>query len=99
MSVTENLMNQKVSRRTAIRGAAVGGAGLAAAALIGCSDDDGDSGFSGDGLTGGDLVVGTGNDLNPKGVPFRLQASTTGMVVAAVFATLLRYEEKIEVTP
>ena len=25
MSVTENLMNQKVSRRTAIRGAAVGG--------------------------------------------------------------------------
>ena len=44
-------------------------------------------------MTGGDLVVGVNNDLNPQGVPFRLQASTTGMVVAHVFGTLLRYED------
>ena len=106
-----------VSRRSMLRGTAVGAAGLAGAALIGCGSDDdddgGDDGGDGGGdatqtpggstataapteepQSGGDLVVGTNNDLNPQGVPFRLQASTTGMVVAHVFSTLLRYEER-----
>jgi peptide/nickel transport system substrate-binding protein len=91
-------INQPISRRTAIRGAALGGAGLAAAALIGCSSDD-DAGFSSDGLTGGELIVGVGNDLNPKGVPYRLQASTTGMVVRHAFGTLLQYDEELKAEP
>lgn len=35
-----NYLKRRVSRRTALRGAAVGAAGLAGAALIGCGDDD-----------------------------------------------------------
>ncbi|WP_256868282.1 ABC transporter substrate-binding protein, partial [Candidatus Entotheonella palauensis] len=39
------------------------------------------------------------NDLNPKGVPYRLQASTTGQTVGTVFSTILRYTTSLDPTP
>ncbi len=47
----------RISRRSALRGAAVGAAGLAGAALIGCGDDDGGGDSGGDG-GGGDGAAG-----------------------------------------
>ena len=37
------MLQERTSRRTLLRGAALGGAGLAAAALVGCGDDDDDA--------------------------------------------------------
>ncbi len=47
------LSQQRLSRRGALRGAAVGAAGLAGAALIGCGDDDDDDDDDDDGGGGG----------------------------------------------
>jgi len=41
-----NILNGRVSRRTFLRGSALGGVGLATAAVIGCDDDDDDDSAS-----------------------------------------------------
>src|SRR5688572_2224887 len=43
MSLTTSSLGRRITRRTALKGGAIGAAGLAGAALIGCSDDDGGS--------------------------------------------------------
>lgn len=55
-----NLGQNRLSRRGALRGAAVGVAGLAAAALIGCGDDDDDDDGGGGGGGGGSTATPTG---------------------------------------
>ena len=42
MDGEKNYWSNRVSRRTALRGGAIGAAGLVGAALIGCGDDDDD---------------------------------------------------------
>ena len=59
------------SRRTLLRGAVLGGAGLAAAALIGCGDDDDDDDDGGGG--GGGTATPTATEA-PAAGPFRPQS-------------------------
>ena len=58
---------RRVSRRSMLRGAGVGAAGLAGAALIGCGDDDDDDdGGGGGGGGGGGATTATTDENAPK---------------------------------
>lgn len=50
--------HSRVSRRSMLRGAAIGSAGLAGAVLIGCGDDEGDGGGGSGGGGGGEVAAG-----------------------------------------
>ncbi len=86
---------QSVSRRTFMQGSLAVGAGLAGTAWLG----PGEATAADEPKRGGTLSVGGINDLNPKGVPYRLQASTTGQTVGTVFSTILRYTDSLNPTP
>lgn len=62
----ETWRRRRVSRRTALRGAAVGGVGIAAAATIGCGDDDDDDDDDASGTPGGAASPGAGQQGQPK---------------------------------
>ncbi|MDA1061534.1 MAG: ABC transporter substrate-binding protein, partial [Chloroflexi bacterium] len=69
---TDRWWTTGVSRRTLLRGSVLGGAGLAAAALIGCGDDDDDEVDAVTAPTtgadaGGGADAGTGGDETPAG--------------------------------
>ena len=68
-----------MSRRSLLRGVAVGGAGLAAAALIGCGDDDGDDSTP----AGAATAAGT---QSATAAPAPPQAATTAPAQAATTA-------------
>ncbi|MBM4414691.1 MAG: ABC transporter substrate-binding protein [Chloroflexi bacterium] len=66
-------MSRRVGRRALLRTSALGGAGLAAVALIGCgSDDEGDSGASGGPSAGATTVAAQldGVDVGGKRIPY-----------------------------
>ena len=89
-----------LSRRTFVRGTLAAGAGLTGAAWFGSGHREAHAKAekAATPKRGGTLQVGGINDLNPKGVPFRLQASTTGQVVPTVFGGLLRYTDSLTPT-
>ncbi len=100
----ERLWADRISRRSLLRGAALGGVGLATAAVIGCDDDDDDddgassSGGGGGGTrTTGSFTVG----IASRSVPNLDPNSTvnTGPVYGALFDQLVRLDENAGLQP
>ncbi len=62
-------MSNQVNRRSLLRGVALGSIGLAGAALIGCSDDEGDASTDATGTAGATEAAGTADATQVSDVP------------------------------
>jgi peptide/nickel transport system substrate-binding protein len=101
----ERFWASDISRRSLLRGAALGGVGLATAAVIGCDDDDDDDddgsassgGGGGGSRTTGSFTVG----IASRSVPNLDPNSTvnTGPVYGALFDQLVRLDENAGLQP
>lgn len=79
MNHEPNYFGRRVSRRQALRGAGLGVAGLTAAALIGCGDDEDSPGTGGTAATGGGTATGGGMaTVTSTGTPVAADARTRG---------------------
>ena len=99
----ERLWADRISRRSLLRGAALGGVGLATAAVIGCGDDDDDDEVAAPAApaaparTTGSFTVG----ISSRSVPNLDPNSTvnTGPMYTAIFDQLVRLDENAGLQP
>jgi peptide/nickel transport system substrate-binding protein len=86
------MMGSRISRRGALRGAGIGAAGLAGAALIGCGDDDDDDDDDGGGGGGGTATATTQPTASPTADPNAVKRGGTfrqaTITVAPHYSTL-----------